>query len=378
MGCASSKASASAGSSANPWLAVKKNKRLEIVFAGNICAGPNGDHGTLCTSSFPGDFKAAWDALVEKARTDGLSTACVFLTAAEQGRHATDPETGKCWCFALYGKPQPWGCEWFERWARLVNEANERGQIICVFYKAGYLASVGAENTSWSAAHPNAITAELDWDELAGCQHSDMSVTRASSVGTLKAMPGLGVSQKGEVAYLKKKGIAYMRVDVNNGVPDAEATADMLGARADALDLATAQGRSEGYDVAEKLFAIEAHCRALPVMRALVSAFTEARGASDIDTLGAKNNLAVLLKELGEKTEACPVFIEVIEGFTTQLAPDHAETLMAKMNLATLLAELGENTEARALVVEVIAARRRRMKTTEVAMCGMRGRQIHV
>ena len=84
-----------------------------------------------------------WDFTAEDG---GLSTACVFLTAADQGRHCDNPETGECWCCALYGEPKPWGCEWFEKWKILVTEAVEKGQMIIVFYKAGHLARVGAEH----------------------------------------------------------------------------------------------------------------------------------------------------------------------------------------------------------------------------------------
>jgi hypothetical protein len=70
----------------------RPKEREEISFPGNIIAGKFGHHGTMCTSSFPGQNKAAWDELVAKADQGGLSTACVFLTAAEQGKHSADPE----------------------------------------------------------------------------------------------------------------------------------------------------------------------------------------------------------------------------------------------------------------------------------------------
>ena len=86
-------------------------KREEISFPGNIVAGEFGHHGTMCTCSFPGTAKAEWDALVAKADQGGLSTACVFLTAAEQGKHSADPEAGEgsCFCHKLYGKPMECG-----------------------------------------------------------------------------------------------------------------------------------------------------------------------------------------------------------------------------------------------------------------------------
>ena len=124
-----------------------------------------------------------------------------------------------------------WGCEWFELWAALATEANERGQMIVVFYKEGHLARVGAEGTSYPTMKH--VEGEGPWDELAAHGHK-----------ALKAMPGLGASQKGEVAWLKKK--AFMRVDVGEGAPDASAAARMLGARADGLDLARPRAGARG------------------------------------------------------------------------------------------------------------------------------------
>ena len=278
--------------------------------------------------------KALWDELVEAAGDGKLSTACVFLTAAEQGRHATDPETGKCWCFTIYGEEKSWGCEWFEKWIALVEKARSRGQIFIVFYKPGHLARVGADNTSWSPGG-KLIEGELEWGELPknGGEPDN----------------ALGGSQKAEVAWLMKNRIPFLRVDVRNGAPDADATAEMLGARAGALDLTTEVGRSEGHDVAEKLRAIGALRRALPLRRELVRAWTEARGASDDSTLSEKNNLARLLNNLSEKTEARALYDEVIAGCTTQLGPDHEKTLNAKSNLARLLRSQGDRAGVTAL-----------------------------
>jgi len=71
----------------------------------------------------------------------------------------------------------------------------------------------------------------------------------------------------------------------------------------------------------------------------------------------AKNNLAVLLKQLGERDEARRLYVEVIEGRTELLGPSHPSTLEAKMNLANLLNQLGEWDEARQLYMEVAASR---------------------
>ena len=133
--------------------------REEISFEGGIFAGDRGDHGTLCTVSFPGVSKAQWDALVRLAKLGRLSTACVFITSiqmevlrVESRLHCTNPEgaDGECWCHALYGEPKFWGCRWFEDWRALVDQAQTRGQILVVFYHAGWLRDHGCEYSSWA------------------------------------------------------------------------------------------------------------------------------------------------------------------------------------------------------------------------------------
>ena len=96
-----------------------------------------------------------------------------------------------------------------------------------------------------------------------------------------------------------KIGASFMRVDVGDGAPDAEAAAKMLGERADGLDFHTHQGLAEGFDVADKLVAIGALERALKVWRANVAAEAEVDGRSHANTLMAKLNLAALLNDLG-------------------------------------------------------------------------------
>jgi tetratricopeptide (TPR) repeat protein len=319
-------------------------RRKAISFPGGVVSGERGDHGTICTMSFCGDNKREWDRLVASASDGGLSTACVFLTTEAEGlgQHATNPETGKCWCHDLYGKPQEFGCQWFEAWRTLVHQAHEKGQMPVVFYKAGHLERVGAAHTSFPAV--KTIEGEIEWEDL-----------KHYSFQQLKWMPGLGASQKGEVAYLKKQGIGFMRVDVTEGAPTAEQTERMLVEHAEALDLGTAEGRKELTDVAIKLRAIGALQASLKFRRMDVTCCTEQLGPRHKRTLQAKMNLAVLLKNLGERDEARALYTEVIAGYTEQLGSTHTDTLDAKMNLATLLDDLGERDEARALYTEVIA-----------------------
>merc|ERR1712185_641915 len=51
------------------------------------------------------------------------------------------------------------------------DEAKEKGQIVAVFYKAGYLKSIGAENTSWSKG-AEMLPCELPWEDVAKQGHT--------------------------------------------------------------------------------------------------------------------------------------------------------------------------------------------------------------
>lgn len=50
----------------------------------------------------------------------GWKTSCVFLPDSKSkgfGEHVPDPASGKgCYCLTLYGKPEPWGCHWYQIW----------------------------------------------------------------------------------------------------------------------------------------------------------------------------------------------------------------------------------------------------------------------
>eukprot|EP00435_Cladocopium_sp_Y103_P015219 s5223_g3.t1 len=74
----------------------------EITFEGNIMPGAQ-----QCWTSFPGKFKAGWDALVS-VPAFGDSVACVFLCDSQSGlgEHKKDPKGDgkKCYCYRIYGE----------------------------------------------------------------------------------------------------------------------------------------------------------------------------------------------------------------------------------------------------------------------------------
>jgi len=95
---------------------------FDILYPGHIPPV----EGLDCVASFPGKFAKGWDKVVRlggKQRKVGkcaqevdgaqLSVACVFFTqhTPKFGQHGINPDTGKCWCYNLYGESKCWGCQ---------------------------------------------------------------------------------------------------------------------------------------------------------------------------------------------------------------------------------------------------------------------------
>lgn len=159
-----------------------------------------------------------------------MSVACVFLPfgTPKFGEHSPNPETpGRCFCFALYGKEEMWGCRWFEIWKDLVELAVKRGQRLKVYYFPG---EVGYGEVLWRklAAHSllrarvmaSVPKSDEGWPKkLTETENKDFLATLTEE--QKHCMVGLGGSQKGEVAYLKTRrhetgnaGYDFDRVDV--------------------------------------------------------------------------------------------------------------------------------------------------------------------
>ena len=174
------------------------------------------EEGAECIVSFPGRYPDGWLECVQGSHD--MSVACVFLCGKEDGlgEHAVDPEDGaKCYCHKIYGLSPPreyaeygyndpksceenggrplWGCHWFKRWRENVELAVQWKQKLIVYFFAG---EVGQGLVKWEELP----TAKL-WDGK-----------------------GLGGSQKGEVAYLKKMGYDFEMRDVGPFLKDFAAT----------------------------------------------------------------------------------------------------------------------------------------------------------
>ena len=81
---------------------------------------------------------------------------------------------------------------------------------------------------------------------------------------------------------------------------------------------------------------------------------TSQLGAQHTHTLDAKNNLAIVLADRGERDEARRLYTEVIEGFTAELGAHHTRTLNAKVGLENLLQSLTDDDQlAKALALSM-------------------------
>ena len=196
--------SADYGSSIRPALL----SSTKISYHGHILE----TEGSDCIVSFPGKYAEGWRECTE-ASTHNMGVACVFLCDQQDGlgEHAADPEDpNKCLCHKLYGvnrsneahrkayqlygyhseasydasgRVPSWGCLWFEKWRNNVELAVKRKQRLVAYF---FEDQVGE--------------GLVDWHDL---PQSDLWDGR-----------GIGGSQKGELAFLKKMGYDFEMQDV--------------------------------------------------------------------------------------------------------------------------------------------------------------------
>eukprot|EP00438_Fugacium_kawagutii_P014413 Skav236068 [mRNA] locus=scaffold2211:101357:102343:- [translate_table: standard] len=77
--------------------------------------------------------------------TQGLGgrplTSCIFLPDASckgYGKHMEDAfETGKCWCYKLYGERKDHGCKWYDLWMAKTRKAADAGSNLILVTKEG-------------------------------------------------------------------------------------------------------------------------------------------------------------------------------------------------------------------------------------------------
>jgi len=164
---------------------VSRNRAEEVREVG-VMAG-----ATHCIASFPGAYLDEWEGLGQFFADGALSSACVFLPRSDHGcygQHCSDPETpNQCYCRALYGARKPWGCQWFALWQENVKAAVQLGLTLLVVFHPG-----------------QAGTGVVEWDDLARLGPK------------LWNKVGLGGSQKGEVAWLRRAGYSFVGTDVTD------------------------------------------------------------------------------------------------------------------------------------------------------------------
>lgn len=184
----------------------KQAAMTEAAFHGSVSSKEGPEVKTVV--SFPGQYQEDWQCLVRRSvkRTTfeaedpdqpcahylSGSTACVFLPEGSKlyGGHMPneDGTPSSCWRQDLYDKKQSFGCRWFEKWRLRVQTAVERKHTLVVVYKAAQK-GVGREGLTW----PPRI---------------ECSTARRGDAG-------LGVSQRGEVAWLLRHGICFEEEDIH-------------------------------------------------------------------------------------------------------------------------------------------------------------------
>ena len=218
-----------------------------LVFHGSILEGSN----LPCICSWPGKYESAWDALVTGSRKGNLSAAVVFLPEGSEhfGTHDPIPQEedlpGTCWCIPLYGEQKPWGCTWWTKWMRNIEQAVEQGAELEVYFFAGMKGKGKIESfltAGKESLRREAIlrkkreflkshvfrSADKGIQRLWKQTRSDGSSQYSREIQRLflawlseedrsfiEASDGLGNSQKAEVAWLERKGYAYTEVDVS-------------------------------------------------------------------------------------------------------------------------------------------------------------------
>ena len=192
-------------------------------------------------ASFPGIYEGVWQEMTSGVHAGLLSVACVFFQdgSSINGRHcdvdldgiADDEDSNQdCHCEFLWnnapgqqkfeardGKPgwvgncPPWGCMWFSMWSYHVLAMAEAGQQAVVIRQSS-----------------NPINDHVRQEKVTG-QHL-----------------GLGNAQKGEVQFLREKGIPIYYYDIhdyrelvhlalrNQPVPDSHRSGEVEGGTADA------------------------------------------------------------------------------------------------------------------------------------------------
>jgi serine/threonine protein kinase/Tfp pilus assembly protein PilF len=88
---------------------------------------------------------------------------------------------------------------------------------------------------------------------------------------------------------------------------------------------------------------------AIPQQERALALLREHRGEEHPDTLGALNNLAIMLVGQNETKRARELFARAVELKKRVMGPDDPDTLRSMTNLATLLHALGEYDESRKL-----------------------------
>jgi hypothetical protein len=176
-------------------------------------------NGASNIASFPGKYgPSGWGKAVASAKDEflDLSVSCVFLPNRSSlgfGEHALNPDIpGECFCAALYGERKPWGCQWFREWIDNIEQAVALEHRLQVYFFVGQN-TVGKVPWGMLAEHGRLCDALLD----------GLTAEQQAQVRATQQYPfdGMGGSQKGEVAWLERKGYKYESLSVDRFLDDA-------------------------------------------------------------------------------------------------------------------------------------------------------------
>jgi tetratricopeptide (TPR) repeat protein len=113
-------------------------------------------------------------------------------------------------------------------------------------------------------------------------------------------------------------------------------------------------------------------------IRAVLEIQQRVLGSDHIDTLTSRSNLALVLRDQARLDEAAAEIRAVLAGRQRVLGPDHPDTLVSRNNLARVLRDLGRLQQAETEIRAVLAARQRMLGSDHPDTLASRGNLARV
>eukprot|EP00438_Fugacium_kawagutii_P000111 Skav218725 [mRNA] locus=scaffold1346:785391:786548:+ [translate_table: standard] len=163
--------------------------------------------------SFPGSHREAWKAMTSKM---GIATTCVSLPRGMPGygEHSAWSD-GKCYCRHLYDGVKPWGCRWFDMWLKKLRVARARGcNLIIVTRRDFKLGESQKGELGWVAKEGIAVRI-ISIDEFAveffgrvkGFRDEAQKILGMNDSDRTIAIHGSDVFQRSQLAIVSYPGV---------------------------------------------------------------------------------------------------------------------------------------------------------------------------